>query len=102
MKTALTVMTVLATLVSASPSFADARGDARAQVDFGILKYHLERELWLMENTSAYEDNPLVYNEYLTDSVYLLLTQSTLPKAKNLQNATARIAALPEPRYPVI
>src|SRR5262249_23921946 len=67
-----------------------------SQIDYEILKHHLERELWLMENGLSFEDNPLVYNEYLTDSVYLLLTQSTLPKEKNLKNAAARIALLPK------
>jgi uncharacterized protein (DUF885 family) len=67
-----------------------------SQIDYEILKHHLERELWLMENGLSFEDNPLVYNEYLTDSVYILLTQSTLPKEKNLKNAAARIAQLPK------
>lgn len=65
------------------------------QIDFDVLKHHLSRELWLMENGLSFEDNPLVYNEYLTDSVYVLLTQSTLPREKNLENAAARIAQLP-------
>src|SRR5262249_48602054 len=40
-----------------------------AQIDYEILKFHLERELWLMENSRPFEDNPLVYNDYLTESV---------------------------------
>jgi uncharacterized protein (DUF885 family) len=66
-----------------------------SQIDFEILRHHLRRELWLMENTRPYEDNPLVYNDYLTESVYLLFTQSTLPRRKNVKNAAARIALLP-------
>jgi uncharacterized protein (DUF885 family) len=66
-----------------------------AQIDFEILKHHLQRELWLMENSRPYEDNPLVYNDYLTESVYLLFTQSTLPRHANVRNAVGRITALP-------
>jgi uncharacterized protein (DUF885 family) len=65
------------------------------QIDYEILEQHLQRELWLAENSKPFEENPLVYNDYLTDSVYLLLTQSTLPKAQNIKNAVARITALP-------
>ena len=66
-----------------------------AQIDYEIFRHHLERERWLMENSRPYEDNPLVYNDYLTDSVYLLFTQSTLPRDRNVKNAVGRIAALP-------
>ena len=37
-----------------------------------------------LENDRPFEDDPRVYNEYLTDSVYLLLTQSTLPQERNV------------------
>jgi uncharacterized protein (DUF885 family) len=66
-----------------------------ARIDFEILKHHLTRELWLLENTHPFEDNPRTYNDYLTESVYLLLTQSTLPKATNVKNCAARLASLP-------
>ena len=36
MKVRLAILAACAVAVSASPSFADARGDAKAQVDFGI------------------------------------------------------------------
>jgi uncharacterized protein (DUF885 family) len=65
-----------------------------SQIDYEILKHHLQRELWLMENSRPFEENPLVYNDYLTESVYLLFTQSTLPREKNVRNAARRIEAL--------
>lgn len=65
------------------------------QIDFEILKHHLTREIWLAENTRPFEDDPRVYNEYLSDSIYLILAQSTLPKATNVKNAAARLAFLP-------
>ena len=65
-----------------------------AQIDFEILKHHLTYELWLAENTDRYANDPRIYNEYTSDSVFLLLTQSTLPKAVNVRNAAARIAQI--------
>jgi uncharacterized protein (DUF885 family) len=67
-----------------------------AQIDFEIWKHHLTRELWLAENTRPFEEDPRVYNEYLTGSVYQLLTQSTLPKATNIKNAAARLRQVPK------
>jgi uncharacterized protein (DUF885 family) len=66
-----------------------------AQIDFEILRHHLTRSLWLAENTRPFEDDPRVYNDYLGDSVYLLLTQSTLPREVNVRNCVARMAFFP-------
>ncbi|MCI0639423.1 MAG: DUF885 domain-containing protein [Gemmataceae bacterium] len=65
------------------------------QIDFEILQHHLKKELWLMDNTRVFEEDPRVYNDYITESVYLLLTQSTLPQATNVKNAAARMAFIP-------
>jgi uncharacterized protein (DUF885 family) len=65
------------------------------QVDFEIWKTDLTRTLWLAENTKPYEEDPRVYNEYLTGSTYTLLAQSTLPRATNVKNCVARMAFLP-------
>ena len=67
-----------------------------SQIDFEILKHHLTREIWLAENTRPFEEDPRVYNEYLSDSVYLILAQSTQAKAANVKNAAARMAYIPE------
>ncbi|HTU19813.1 MAG TPA: DUF885 domain-containing protein, partial [Gemmataceae bacterium] len=53
-------------------------------------------ELWLADNTRPFENDPRVYNDYISDSVYLLLTQSTQPKAVNLRNCSARMAQFPK------
>jgi uncharacterized protein (DUF885 family) len=66
------------------------------QIDFEILAHHLKRELWLAENTRPFEDDPRVYNDYLTESVYLLLTQSSLPQPVNVRNCAARMAFIPK------
>src|SRR5262249_8722369 len=44
----------------------------------------------------CFEKDPRAYNEYINDSVFLLLTQSTLPRATNVRNCIARMAAIPQ------
>ncbi|MFO0866074.1 MAG: DUF885 domain-containing protein [Gemmataceae bacterium] len=66
------------------------------QIDFEIFRHSLKRDLWLIENTRPFEDDPRVYNDYATESVYLLLAQSTEPKATNLRNASERIRQIPK------
>jgi len=65
------------------------------QIDFEIWHQSLKKEVWLADNTKPFEDDPRIYNDYITESVYLLLTQSTLPLAENVRNAAARMAFLP-------
>ena len=65
------------------------------RLDYEILRHHLERAVWLAETFDEFVDDPRVYNTYLADSVYLLLTQSSLPKEVNLKNALARMARIP-------
>ncbi|HJT79379.1 MAG TPA: DUF885 family protein, partial [Gemmataceae bacterium] len=65
------------------------------QIDYEIFRHNLQANLWLAENTHPFEEDPRVYNDYISDSVYLLLTQSTEPKAVNVRNAVARMAAIP-------
>src|SRR5207302_10092611 len=65
------------------------------QIDFEIWQQSLKKDLWLAENTRPFEEDPRIYNDYITESVYLLLTQSTLPPAENVRNAAARMALLP-------
>src|SRR5207244_4518032 len=36
------------------------------------------------------------YNEYVSDSVYLLFTQSTLPREQTIRNAASRIGFIPK------
>src|SRR5690606_16142161 len=65
------------------------------QIDFEILRGELTRRLWLAENTRPFEEDPRVYNSYINDSVYLLLTQSTLPTETNIANVLSRMAQIP-------
>jgi uncharacterized protein (DUF885 family) len=66
------------------------------QIDYDIFEHHLKRSLWLAENFDPYEHDPRVYNEYISDSVFLLLTQSTQEKRVNLSNAAERMAHIPK------
>jgi uncharacterized protein (DUF885 family) len=66
------------------------------RLDFDILMRDLERSVWLAENTHPFEEDPRTYNAYITDSVYALLTQSTLPKEVNVKNCVARMALIPK------
>ncbi len=65
------------------------------QIDYEILRAELERNIWLAENTRPFEEDPRVYGDTVIDSVYALLTQSTLPREVNLKNAIARMKVIP-------
>jgi uncharacterized protein (DUF885 family) len=65
------------------------------QIDFEIFKHDLTRTVWLAENTRPFEEDPRVYNEYISDSVFLLLTQSTQTRVANIKNSAARMAFIP-------
>jgi uncharacterized protein (DUF885 family) len=66
-----------------------------AQIDFEIFRHELETQIWLAKNTHPFEEDPRTYGAYLNDSVYLLLTQSTLPNETNISNCLARMAEMP-------
>jgi hypothetical protein len=65
------------------------------QIDFEIFQHHLTYLVWQAERFRPFEEDPRVYNEYISDSVFLLLTQSTLEKRVNLTNAAERMAHIP-------
>jgi uncharacterized protein (DUF885 family) len=66
-----------------------------AQIDFEILKNDLTAQLWAADNLKPFERDARVYGAYLSDSVYLLVAKSTLPKETNIANAIARMAEMP-------
>ncbi len=72
-----------------------ARLTRAGQIDYEIFAHDLTRTVWLAENTHPFEEDPRVYNEYISDSVFLLLVQSTLPRPVNLRNCVARMAQIP-------
>ena len=66
-----------------------------SQIDYEILRHSLQTDEWLTENLHPFEQDPRVYNGYINDSVYLLLTQSSLPQETNIANCIARMAQIP-------
>ncbi len=66
------------------------------QIDYDIWTHALKFQLWQAANDDRYTADPRVYGEYLSDSVFLLFTQSTLPADRNRANAARRIAQLPK------
>ena len=72
-----------------------ARLSRAARIDFEIFRHSLITTLWLADHTHPYEEDPRVYNSYISDSTFLLLTQSTAPKELNVSNCLARMSRLP-------
>ena len=78
------------------PRSIDVAGLSRdGKIDYEIFRGHLEREVWLAEHFRPFEDDPRIYGDYISESVYLLLTQSSLPRAVNVKNALARMEKIP-------
>lgn len=75
----------------------DPKGLSRnGQIDREIWTHSLEYGLWSAANDNRFAFDPRVYGEYLSDSVFLLFTQSTLPRERNVQNAAKRIGEIPK------
>ena len=82
-------------LAKLEATFSAAELSRDGRVDYHIFRDELRRNIWQAENTRPFEQDPRVYGAYISDSVYTLLTQSTLPKEQNLTNAIARIEQIP-------
>jgi len=65
------------------------------RIDCQIFRDELVKDIWLAENTQPFADDPRVYGNEINDAVYLLLTQSRLPKTTNVANCLARIEGIP-------
>ena len=78
------------------PRAVDYKKLSRAgQIDFEILQQDLRRDIWMAENFDPFANDPRTYGRYINDSVYVLLTQSTLPPETNLANCIARMKQIP-------
>ncbi len=83
------------TLAELVASF-DPKGLSRdGRIDLEIFRRSLERSIWQAEHFKPFEDDPRVYGDYLTESIYLLLAQSSLPREVNVKNALSRMALIP-------
>ncbi|APW62583.1 DUF885 domain-containing protein [Paludisphaera borealis] len=66
-----------------------------SKIDYDVFLRHLESTIWLGETFHPFRDDPRVYGDYATESVYLLLTQSSLPREVNRRNALERMRQVP-------
>ena len=79
------------------PKEIDAKKLSRdGQIDYEIWTHSLKYALWSAANDNRFEYDPRVYGEYISDGVFLLLTQSTLPRERNVENAAKRIKHIPK------
>src|SRR5262245_28144374 len=73
-----------------------AKLSVEGKVDYQILRDSLTRSVWLADNTDPFADDPRVWNEYATDSVFQILTQSTVAKPRAIRDAASRISYVPK------
>jgi uncharacterized protein (DUF885 family) len=66
------------------------------RIDLAIWTHSLKYALWSAAHDNRFEFDPRVYGEYISDSVFLPLTQSSLPRARNVENAARRITQIPK------
>src|SRR5262245_41732502 len=84
-------------LLATLPKEIDVKKLSRdGQIDYEIWTHVLNYSLWSVENDNRFEFDPRVYGEYISDSVFLLLTQSSLPRERNVENAARRIRFIPK------
>jgi uncharacterized protein (DUF885 family) len=75
----------------------DPKGLSRdGRIDHDIWRHALAYQLWQIDNDNRFEYDPRVYGEYISDSVFLLFTQSTLPRERNVEHAAKRITYIPK------
>jgi uncharacterized protein (DUF885 family) len=65
------------------------------QIDYEIFKHNLTSSLWLTENTDPFRTDPRIYTDYISDSVFLPLIQSTIPRPRAVKSVAARMAHIP-------
>jgi uncharacterized protein (DUF885 family) len=81
----------------ALPKMIDPKALSRdGKIDYEIWSHTLRYGLWSVENDNRFEYDPRVYGEYISDGVFILFTQSTLPRERNVANAAKRIAFIPK------
>jgi uncharacterized protein (DUF885 family) len=79
------------------PKLIDAKKLTRgSQIDLEIWMQSLRLSIWQSENVDEFATDPRVYINFLSDSVFSLFTQSTLPRERNVANAARRITYIPK------
>ncbi len=65
------------------------------KIDAQILQDAIDYELFQLDELKEWESNPLVYNESLANSLYLLVARDFAPAADRIANLRKRMEALP-------
>ncbi|MBA2242115.1 MAG: DUF885 domain-containing protein [Chthoniobacterales bacterium] len=65
-------------------------------VDFRILKENVEGEIFGFEELKEAEWNPLVYNQSLANSLYLLIAREFAPPEERIPNIRKRMEGIPK------
>ncbi len=65
------------------------------KVDVRLLKDNVDNEIFGIEELKEWQWNPLVYNESLANSVYLLVARDFAPAEQRIPNLRKRLEAIP-------
>ncbi len=65
------------------------------RIDFQILRDNVDYQIFQLEELKEWEWNPLVYNQSLADSIYLLVARDFAPAEKRIPNLKKRLEAIP-------
>ncbi|MBV9009236.1 MAG: DUF885 domain-containing protein [Verrucomicrobia bacterium] len=65
------------------------------KVDVRILKDNVDNEIFGIEELKEWQWNPLVYNESLANSIYLLVARDFAPASERIPNLRKRMEAIP-------
>ena len=84
------------TLLEALDKLDKSKLSRNAQIDLEIWTHSLNYSLWREKNEKPFETDPRTYGTYISDSVFSLFTQSTLPRERNVANAAKRITYIPK------
>lgn len=68
---------------------------ADAKLDYEIFRHAMQQAIWAAENTRPYEQDPRLYNVYISDSVFAILAQSSWPKETAIAKSIERMRQLP-------
>ena len=63
------------------------------RVDFQILRDNIDYQIFQLEELKEWQWNPLVYNQSLADSLYLLVARDFAPAEKRIPNLRKRLEA---------
>lgn len=65
------------------------------KVDVRLLKDSVDNEIFHLEELKEWQWNPLVYNQSLANSVYLLVARDFAPADQRIRNLRKRVEAMP-------